>query len=398
MFVNRSVFSLGETGLLMVSLINTFLFILTVQIALKYASIDSKLLPTICVLGFFLFLFWFTPEVFAEVILWRTGSIQYFWGSVIALIVIHPLIESVFENEQAYSRWQAGLYLVLCFIGGSWLENLSVAIIPIWIAMLCQIKFTQNRNLNKIHLLGLCAWTLGTILLIIAPGNYVRAETINDSTTIWGNFFPVLHQIYEHLDKSLILVYLLFGLILLWTNPENSRQKFCQSGIFMAMAILSILSMIAAPASSFLDRAAFPFEFFMIFATVSLFPNKLFSEQVVYLIPSRIFTTISGLLFLSVLSNYIQVHRAYAEINLQESMRGEIVALGRNANTKNIIELPALFLTAQHNTIDGRLNKGHFFASDITRDSRHWRNECYAKAHKVPGIKLVNYSPLGSIE
>jgi hypothetical protein len=400
--LNRLTFSTGEWGLAVFNIINSLVLGASCLYAMKWTLHDSsdKYQPGISlvfsVLTVFLFLLWFTPNVFAEVLLWKTGAIQYFWPCLIVLYVLRPVMvlylhhtfaplkgESTLETVPCAITGRSAtlLYCVVSFLGGSWLENMAIAIIPIWSGLLVLTAPSRQlwrERIPPVLLLGLGAWCLGTLLLIAAPGNYVRAEAIGDSLNLVQRFLDVAYRCYEIVDKKTLLVYLLFLVIMFIQRPPDSSKRLATSCIFFVLALLPALAMIAAPSTSFVRRVGFPTEFFLIFAAMSLFPVALFTTAAkdLPLVKLRIPALFSLIMFFILLSDSFVVYRNYLRLWQQTRERGEWINVAREVEMPLVPFLPLYFDEdsglSKLTTATGQINQQHYFARDITTQKDHW--------------------------
>jgi hypothetical protein len=243
---------------------------------------------------------------------------------------------------------------------------------------------------------GLIAWCLGALLLFAAPGNYVRAESIGDSLNLLQRSLGVAGRVYEIVDKTTLLIYLLFALMLVINKPQDSSKRLAQSLIFLVLALLPTIVMIGAPSSSFVRRVAFPTEFFLIFATLSLFPVELFKSSVKgpLLAQQRTFILLNLILFFTLMSDSMVVYRNYLGLWRQTQERNEWIAAAREVKMPLVPFLPLYFAKDSGlnklTTATGQINQQHYFARDITAQKDHWKNTCFAQAHDLPAVVLTD--------
>ena len=151
---------------------------------------------------------------------------------------------------------------------------------------------------------------------------------------------------------------------------------------------LATLAMIAAPPGSFVDRVAFPFEFFMIMATLCLFPNQLFVTGDRYKHHVFALKSLGATLLVAVAIDSASMFRMYRGIYQQEQTRHQIIATAKDMGITGTITLPALSFRSVSSTIDGPISIGRYFARDITDDVNAAENFCYARAHQIDSVTL----------
>ncbi|HKI74247.1 MAG TPA: DUF6056 family protein [Pseudomonadales bacterium] len=389
MFLDYSLFSLGSAGLWLFDITNAVILggscYMAMHIALPRAHND--LAGKLCATVFFLFLLWFTPQRFGEVALWKTGAMQYFWGCMLAAAMLLPVVDHIIRQHNVLrSRFVRALWCVGCLLGGAWLENLSAAMIATWMLLLV-IDFRQRRRLDKALATGLFCWTLGFISLIAAPGNFARARAVGYSTNPLERLIEIATQLPNHFSVGLASIGILFCIVLLLRGTPGIKPRIAMAASFALVGVLSFLAMVGAPAMSLVTRATFPFEFFMILATMSLFPYGILERSERRFI-RELGIGLTIILGVAVTSDYVVVLNVYHRVSRQAAMRERILSEESRTNPGATIALPALYFTDRLNTGNGSITFGRFFARDITTNSHHWRNACYAKAHNVTAVEL----------
>jgi hypothetical protein len=151
--------------------------------------------------------------------------------------------------------------------------------------------------------------------------------------------------------------------------------------------------MVAAPIQSFVSRAAFPFEFFLICSIMALLPDYLLDHvdsrpTKMIKLTSNGLLVLTSALFLGLASNYLSVLHEYLAVGQQSKWREDIVTAAKSQGLTETIKLPALYLSEARNTAVRTVNIGPYFARDITTQPDHWRNQCYAKAHDIDAVAL----------
>ncbi len=393
MLLNRLIFSSGQIGILFFNLVNSVMLGVACYYALQYtalknpAQLSAGLLATS--LGIFVWLLWFTPDVFAEALLWKTGAIQYFWSCIITLIALDPLLGS---NRTGLKRAYLPLYYVLCLSGGTWLENLSLAVIPVWLLLLgAHFKTGLIGNVRlKQSAWGLFCWCLGTGFLFAAPGNYVRANAMHTGYHWTDQVTATWSRLIDIADPLTLLVYLLFLGILYYNRPIDWKLRIYSSLVFLLVALFSILVMIGAPIDSFVRRVGFPSEFFFIMATLCLFPREIFCQPGSrnLIIQRRAVMIVTLILASSVLIDALVVHQNYRSIWQQQQLRENWILAARSAE-RPLVEFLPLYFNDGRSTLDGQVNSGRYFARDITTDPEHWKNRCFARAYQLPAVVLI---------
>ena len=216
-------------------------------------------------------LVWFLQPAFGETILWLTGSVNYLWGTLIILLFLLPY--RLCENT-ATTNVKISIYSLIMLFGGviaGWTnENTAAAMIVmilVWI-------FLNLRNKQHVPLWaysGLIGSVIGYIIMISAPGNFVRAEGTSISPFLIS--FRLLTYTQSFVN-FLGLLNLTTVILLIISRSFPSKQKQKELPIFvisMLGVFVSIYVMIFSP--GFPSRAWFGSITFNIIAFGVIFYN-----------------------------------------------------------------------------------------------------------------------------
>ncbi len=403
MFLSRFTFALGETGLLMFNILNTLMMLLAIVTVIRLTDASSRrpLLVFVC----FAVFIWFTPHRFGEVVLWKTGAIQYFWGCVVTLVLFSRLFdEESFEtepftgkpNSQRSNRpFTALLPLALIgFLVGAWLENLGAAVAAI-LGVHLTLFWWKTQTVSRPILIALVGTTIGLIMLVGAPGNYVRANSIGESLVFFEVLLITTGRLMDFANPYLLGLLVVSGIISWRWCPTHFYHALPRVLTFIGIGVLSVLALSFAPAAAFIGRAAFPLEFFLVIAVCLMFPYELFNK-LHYRTDIAVGTTVTLVCGIIWMVDYQQVAKGYGQIQKLEVFRTDIIHETKKRRIPPPVPLPALAFSNTLIVGNRTINEGRYFARDIDRDATHWRNQCYAAAHKVESVRLVVLSNSGS--
>jgi len=349
MFLNRVFFSFGAAGIWLLGLFNSLvLFYITRQL-IFYAGVSQKFFAQIIFVSIFIFLWWFVPDVFGEVVLWKTGQIQYFWIFAIFLFCIRSTIEQAIfkiKNKDGYLFY---LRILACFAGGMWLEHVSAAIVVCWFLLLF-FEWLNNRNtVNRSSWILLSVWIVGAAILIFAPGNYVRGEVLGEHFSLTEKLTGITSAFIDKLDKKVLFIYLMFLVAPALLGLKIDRQKLKLSAFFFFISITIAIALLGAPNMMFFGRISAPSEMFIILSCMCLFPVNLFEME--NLSRTNHFVRIGlGILataFIILLSvDYKNTLSIYMNVSQQSQTRATIIKEAI-ANEVEVVELPPLYFHAQ---------------------------------------------------
>lgn len=111
---------------------------------------------------------------FGTVFLWLDGACNYLWGTVLALA---PLVIAKSEREGGF--FNAGfshgwIALPVCFLAGWTNENTACGVLAA-VLLLTLWDRLKGRKVRAWRLAALTAQALGVAVMLLAPGNFVRA-------------------------------------------------------------------------------------------------------------------------------------------------------------------------------------------------------------------------------
>lgn len=201
-------------------------------------------------------LMWFVQPVFAETTLWLTGSSNYLWGTLIILLFLMPY--RIYKNKKI-ATYKRIIYLIFMFLGGiiaGWTnENTAAAMIIMIIGYIYYYK-TKRWNIPVWVYTGLIGAIIGYIVMITAPGNFVRASEAPSLSP-----FLIAYRLLTYTQRFILYLGLLnIGVIISYliyrkTAVKKEIKNFSYIFIYFIGVLVSIYIMLASP--SFPARAWF---------------------------------------------------------------------------------------------------------------------------------------------
>lgn len=394
MFLNRLFFSGGWAGILVLNLVNSAFVLLLAKLVMLHTRTEGQPWPFAAGFSVFVFLVWFSTDVFGEAVIWKSGQIQYFWACILALACISPVFQfAIWGRDFEPSRRIMVLYLVGCLLGGLWLEHQSVAVCVIWTALLVYMYFVDRREVPRSLWIGLLFWFSGAVILIVAPGNYARAEVLGDRLALIDKIVPISWRFFSQIDNKLLIVY---GILVTYgtlVRQDDVGRKFIQSAMFLLLGFLCALVTMGAPNIMYSGRVAFPSEFFLVCSVTSLFPRFISRAESNERISSCIrlqqlpLLLFGALCLLVVTLDARNIYSAYEAINVQQAYRGQLIEAAK-LDVVSPVEIPPLHFDRETHTGNGEVNEGRRFARDITHDPGRWENVCFARAYGIDKVRL----------
>ena len=211
------------------------------------------------------------------------------------------------------------------------------AAVTIFVTLVFVVHFKREKNLQPWMKVGYIFLLVGCALLILAPGNFHRAELISDHlppeklqmlyANFVGGFLPVF------LREIILFVPIIFYFVKAKTSPKVT--KFILT--FAAASVLSLAVMMCAP--MFPERAGFPSTIFLLVASLAALKEILPLVENFFLRRIKIVTIFAAVWSMSLLGCLYVEYSFHAQVEA----RIKIVAAHKNDDLIIVppIELPA---------------------------------------------------------
>ncbi|MBK2025868.1 DUF6056 family protein [Francisella philomiragia] len=354
----------------MINIINSICFYLFVLYSYKIVRFKTKveLFSKDFLIYIFFFIFLFYQTGFIANVVWKTAAVQYFWG--ITLLAIFYYI-SVVKNKQniwfsLFTGFFIGLYNEI-FVG--------VAII-LCLAYFLNQKLSQAEIAKNI-LYFFIACVAGGIILIAAPGNYVRLNTIStgEHISILNQLINLVTQIVTKPGDTLIpMLMLLISLVLIFTNKNITRKASFIYGVAIASSIFVLTPV--AKSYDLNQRVLLIYDAVFFIIMMQQFYNH--STSFVLKLRLRL-NSLSWVFLVLLVMQLVLMVSIYFEIYKFERYRDTLVTYYQ----QNEISDPTLPMIPEFSQIT--------FIDDITSDENAYNNDAYAKFYgfdKVYGKEL----------
>lgn len=207
------------------NIINSFMFILLGWQIYKLLDDDDKnyiIFPFI-----YISILIFAPSS-GETLIWMAGSINYLWCSVIFLIALNKI------KKRDYSIFTAIIVLLSSALNEVNGGMLILFIILQWIIF----KDIKEKKIIIFVLLAI----LGTLTVVLAPGNQNRAETLSDTRIFSFDFNILFSWLYISAENYTFLIYI--SLIAIGISIFNKDCFKNLNIIYMITAIIGILVLV----------------------------------------------------------------------------------------------------------------------------------------------------------
>lgn len=247
---------------------------------------------------------------FGEVILWKTASIQYLWGVVLYIYIFNKYL---FEDSSCSVKVKINILdCFIFFISAFWLQNINI----IFISLILFIIWRDKTNFNYVAYLAV--YIVGSIISLIAPGNFYRKKFVYEFQTShqdYDLFYKITHFHHDFVINSggFIIVYaLLFCLVYFVLN--NEKQILKKSNLFFMFGFVINYMMILFPAGVWTTRTWFAGNVFMLIASLIIFNHVIQKNKVKYSV--IILAILGGCIFVY---KYLYAYEFYSDRMKQTS-------------------------------------------------------------------------------
>lgn len=371
--------SLGQLFLMfpkiVFSIANSIIYTLLMYLA--YANIaDEKNKHPFVVLLIHFGLFFTLPE-FGQNCLWLIGSCNYLWTSTIVLLFLLPFSRKKLDKKNSNTK-MIGLFL-LGILAGWTNENTGAALIVIT-SLLVLLSCYKEKNLkktfnnNKWLISGLIGCVTGFLLMILAPGNYVRANAFKDESSF---LIKILKRIAEATVNGVSILWpLIISLVIIISLYYYYKKKISnKSIIFLIGSLVAIYSMVLSP--TFPGRAWFGVILFFLIGLLILL-NEIFDYKriikIIIISTTLLITIYSIPIYYSLVKEIVDLNHIWDyRINVIENLK---------VNDKYDVEVLCYYPTNKKSP--------NYGLADISKDDKGWPNQDIARYYGIEKIKCVD--------
>ena len=354
------------------NIINSLMYTILVYLIYLHGQLNrkEKIEKNAYIIFLIHLILWFSIPVFGQSFLWLIGSCNYLWTTVIVLYFLW-----LFRKDLKENKWYNIVLMFLTGILAGWTnENTSVGLIVILFSSLIIDKVTSKKwNLTKPKVAGIIGSVIGFILMICAPGNYVRNAEFKDDTFIIIKFIKRTIDITE--NAEIFILPLIITIIILISLRIYHKKKIEKATYpFILGGFAATYSMVASP--TFPERSWTGVIVYFIVAIVIL----IYDLEKINRIYKFILVDICIILSIIFIGEYIN---AAKEINVLRSTWNERRIIIEKSNKNQIFKFYRFEPFNSKNPAYG--------LNDIGYDYTAWPNTSIAKYYGIKGIKAKTY-------
>lgn len=309
--------------------------------------------------------------LFGQTVLWETGSCNYLWTTTIILWFLLPYRLEETKKHNIVLLFLAGI------VAGWTNENTGGALILMLLLILGKRLF-EKKKLQSCEISGLVGSMVGFLLLVLAPGNKVRAQ---DFISTNGKIYDFIHDFYGFLDVlekgQIVLFVLLVVSIALAITLHKKKEEIVYSIFYALCGMAAVFAIILSPVPVLFDRSMFGATTFLIIGTC--IPLYLVMEEK----NIKIFTnSLLACLVLFSSFNYLRTLPDLAYIRYQYAKREAYVKTQKAAGNVN----PVIF---QFNNEFETSYNPYYGLGDVSPYRLLWVNKFYAEVHGIESVQTT---------
>lgn len=361
------------------NIVNSLMFVLLGLLIYKHIN-NTKEIKLSWLVTIYATIFLFVPQP-ASTIMWKSGSANYLWSSVLILSMT-LILKNYYENGK---RKDNILNMILLFLFGLIIgctnENTGCALIIVEILFLISYKI-KYKHIPKWVITTLIGTIIGYIFLVSSPGNFKRTDIMypHISYSIENLFdytLKITRLSYTYLKE--LIIALVITSIFLYKDKDNIKdiiKNHCIQFIFFILAFISVYSLVISPA--YPERCwMFAFVYLTIVIGINLTKIKLKNNSI-----NKIVIVLMIIISLGSISEYSKAYYYIGETHDEVNKQIKEIEKQKAAGKKNI----RVHGIAQP---EGRYNA---FESNgyLNADPDNWVNVWIAEYYGVDTIKAID--------
>lgn len=322
---------------------------------------------------------WLIQPVFSIVILWLTGSANYLWGALLIILFIYPYYLFYLNKTSKDSALKCVLFFLWGIISGWTNENSSLAMILLLVILMCYLKF-QKVELPKWAIFGIIGASIGCAIMLLAPGNGVRASmiSVNFGLTEVSAFKLMkirLYNLYNAGALRISIFTIIYGVFLvLYLKIGETKNKIDILFASFAFFISGLIGFFVLYPVPYFPRDAWTgIHIFFFIAIGLLYVNIPFNNLLMKVCRSVVFL----ILIAAFTNHYINLYKEVDYFSLKSKER-ELFVEQEKAEGKEDIIIPEEMI----------FPKGSLLGDPLSYDKEFWTNVLYARYYNLHSVRL----------
>jgi len=315
-----------------ICVINTLAYTLFIFLIYSIANKGKSLNPVVFLLCHLAV--WFFQVAFCPTVLWKTGAANYLWGMLIVLLFIYPYYTYYRNKKSTDSVPRTILFLIAGVIAGWTNENVAIALCFYILVSIILYKI-EKMKLPGWVISGFIGAIIGCLLMLAAPGNYVRLDVTEHMVALQGKTMGEVHisniiNLLKYSAQSvlpLVIAYIAGIVIYKRQNKADGNDIVKSSLLFVATGFVALFALMMSPASE--QRAMFGIITLFIVPVVQVYANLDWKQKPM---------SVLNILMLSILILYYAVdyNWKYKTLKIVSTAWGEREPLIREYKAKGL--------------------------------------------------------------
>ncbi len=337
------------------------------------------------------FALWTFHISFVSVFLWLTGACNYLWSAVLWLGFLIPYTRKWYENEDSGASCSHGVRrsIGMIFFGilAGWTNENTGCGILLLLSLMLFLEMRLGYRVQKWEIAGLLGFMAGYVLLLSAPGNYVRmAEDLSHGLYS----MDLMQNFYQH--GTVWLTGIVFQIplwVILWKALEtmkykpalkDRRQDLLFINGFFLISFCTNLVMILVP--EFPLRSTFPS---LLFLMISVFSAVRLADDSAWCLWKcgwrKTCRFMAAAYFIVTCAFSLYEWRCVYSYNeeLIEMVKREAVQSPKDVLEAEGFPFPFWIYAA---------SGFHAVKFELKTDEDHWINAAFARYYGIPGIRV----------
>ncbi len=343
---------------------NSAIYTLLVYLIYKHSKTTNEDKPLFLILIHFC-IYFLTP-VFGQDCIWLIGSCNYLWTTVIILLFL--LFYRNKENKKD-KIWLVIAMFLLGIISGWTNENTSFGLIII--TLLSIIVNKGKEKIPKYKISGLVGTIIGFIVMIAAPGNYIRSEKFVDESSIIIKLIKrTINCTTGIIQYVPILVVATIILITIYIYKKKKIDK--RVYIYLIGAFLTVYAMALSP--TFPERSWFGVVVFILIAIMT----PLYNIESFHKIYKYILIDLVLILSFFYIGDYLILVKDIYELKTTWDYRIEQINEGKKEGKKDF-EFYEYYSLNKKSPVYG--------LADINLEAHDWPNDAIELYYELDSVK-----------
>lgn len=333
------------------------------------------------------FCLWAFSPGFAPVFFWLTGACNYLWTSVILLGFLIPYVKKYYSLQEESTK-QDGMFSLGMFCYGiiaGWTNENTVCWVILVLGVFLFFIRKKYLKLENWMCCGLAGLLMGFALMILAPGNFLRARVEQSGTSLFTAQFMT--------EQFGILFTILLFQSFLWYFVLRSRFKLKQTVLqelqakkeYLFLSLLCFMSFVMSAIMFFSPRFPPRSGFFgtvllVIASGILLRMQKEFRIDLIRTGAIKFLSCI-GIIFL-VISSVITLHHYY----ITNRQMNDFLKTLSLVKTNSVINMKPL---RKASSLEEQLSGFHLLYYNLSTEENNPSNTAFARYYKLKGVRMI---------